>query len=163
MEYKLKFVFLFVIIAMFTTVFFVSCSENKPNNDVSLNTNDLQDDISDVSQIVISSEDLDDAQNIGEGNTVFKFEVVDAQENSTIWNVHTDELTVGDALIEVGLIEGETSAFGLYVKKVNGISADFDADKAYWAFFIDGEIALKGVDSTNIESDKTYAFIYTKA
>jgi hypothetical protein len=103
-----------------------------------------------------------DAQDTGEGQTVFRFEVIGADGNTAAWNVRTDEATVGAALIEVGLIEGEESAYGLYVKAVDGITADYDIDQSYWAFHINGEYAMSGVDATNIETGKTYAFVYTK-
>jgi hypothetical protein len=103
-----------------------------------------------------------EAQDIGEGQTLFRFEVIGADGNTTAWNVHTDEDTIGAALIAVGLIEGEESAYGLYVKTVDGTTADYDVDQTYWAFHIDGEYAMSGVDATDIETGKTYAFVYTK-
>ena len=45
-----------------------------------------------------------------------------------------------------------------YVKKVNGITADYDADQTYWAFYVNGEYATAGVDSTTIEEGATYSF-----
>ena len=42
--------------------------------------------------------------------------------------------------------------------KVNGIVADFDVDKTYWAFYVDGEYATSGVDTTEIETGKEYSF-----
>ena len=66
--------------------------------------------------------------------------------------------TVGDALVELGMIEGEESEYGLYVKTVNGVTADYDKDGVYWAFYIDGEYASSGVDSTEITEGSTYSF-----
>jgi hypothetical protein len=103
----------------------------------------------------------DSAQIIGQGGTVFRFEVTDDTETVTAWDVHTDETTVGAALLEVGLIAGDMFSFGLMVTEVNGLTADFDADGAWWAFYIGGEMAAMGVDSTGIEPDTTYAFVYT--
>ncbi|MBQ2119193.1 MAG: DUF4430 domain-containing protein, partial [Clostridia bacterium] len=54
------------------------------------------------------------------------------------------------------------SAYGLYVKKVNGITADYDTDKAYWAFYLNGEYASTGVDSTDIDENVKYSLVYTK-
>ena len=45
---------------------------------------------------------------------------------------------------------------GLYIKTVNGVTLDYDADGAYWAFYINGEYASTGVDATNIEAGATY-------
>ena len=100
---------------------------------------------------------------VGEGNVVFTFSVVDADGAETFFEVHTDKATVGEALLENNLIEGETSDYGLYVKVVNGVKADYDADGAYWAFYVDGQYAQSGVDTTNIEEGKTYTFKYEKA
>ena len=104
-----------------------------------------------------------DAHNIGEGSTVFTFEMTDEDGNVSAWNVHTNEATVGAALLGVGLIDGDVSDFGLMVTHVNGIRADFTEDGAWWAFYIDGEMAMAGVDSTDIEEGTSYAFVYTPA
>lgn len=95
---------------------------------------------------------------LGKGNSTFTFEVVDKDGNQTNFTIKTDAATVGDALVAENLIEGEESAYGLYVKKVNGITADYDVDGTYWAFYINGEYAMTGVDSTNVEDGATYMF-----
>jgi len=88
----------------------------------------------------------------------FTFIVVDKDGKETSFSISTDKTTVGDALLEKGLIEGEDGAYGLYVKKVNGILADYDVDQTYWAFYINGEYAMSGVDSTEIVEGATYSF-----
>ena len=99
-----------------------------------------------------------DANVLGEGKTVFAFVVVDGDGKETTFEIHTDKATVGEALLEVKLIEGEEGPYGLYVKTVNGITADYDVDQTYWAFYINGEMAMTGVDSTNAEAGATYSF-----
>ncbi len=98
----------------------------------------------------------------GEGATVFYFNVVDKDGNETKFEIHTDKTIVGDALLELGLIEGEAGAYGLYVKKVNGISADYETDGVYWAFYVGDEYGMTGVDLTDIEAGATYAFKVSK-
>lgn len=95
---------------------------------------------------------------VGEGNTVFPFTVVDKDGNETEFEVHTDKETVGEALEELGLIAGDEGEYGLYVKTVNGITADYDADGVYWAFYVNGEYAATGVDSTPIAEGESYSF-----
>ena len=58
----------------------------------------------------------------------------------------------------MGLIAGEDSDYGLYVKTVNGVTVDYDTDGKYWAFYVDGEYAATGVDSTDITAGATYTF-----
>ena len=95
---------------------------------------------------------------VGEGQTQFAFTVVDKDKNETSFEIHTDKEVVGDALLEVGLIAGDESEYGLYVKTVNGITADYDVDQTYWAFYVNGEYATAGVDATAIEEGATYSF-----
>lgn len=95
---------------------------------------------------------------LGEGSTVFPFTVVDREGNETLFEIHTDKETVGEALTELELIAGEEGEFGLYVKTVNGITADYDKDGVYWAFYINGEYAPTGVDVTAITEGDSYSF-----
>ena len=96
------------------------------------------------------------ATSVGEGQTAFLFTVVDADGKETAFDVHTDETTVGAALLALGLIDGDDSEYGLYVKTVNGLTVDYDKDGKYWAFYVDGEYAATGVDSTDIAAGSTY-------
>lgn len=95
---------------------------------------------------------------LGTGSTKFSLTVVDQEGSETQFEIHTDKTTVGEALLELGLIDGEESEYGLYVKTVNGITADYDTDGTYWAFYINGEYASSGVDSTTITEGESYSF-----
>lgn len=95
---------------------------------------------------------------IGEGEKQFNFTVIDIDGNVTAFDVRTDAETVGEALLENGLISGDEGPYGLYTKVVNGIEADYDKDGTYWSFYIDGEYAMTGVDRTAVEDSKTYTF-----
>lgn len=95
---------------------------------------------------------------IGEGAKSFLFEVVDQDGGTASFQVSTDADTVGAALLDAGLVAGEDSAYGLYVKTVNGVTLDYDTDGMYWAFYVDGEYASTGVDQTEIIDGATYSF-----
>ena len=95
---------------------------------------------------------------VGTGDKEFTFTVVDAEGKETVFEVKTDKTTVGEALVEEGLIVGEESEYGLYVKTVNGITVDYDTDGKYWAFYVNDEYATSGVDSTDIVEGDSYAF-----
>ena len=95
---------------------------------------------------------------LGEGEIAFNFTVVDKDGNETHFVIHTDKATVGEALFEHELIEGDMGEFGLFVKTVNGITADYDVDQTYWAFYVDGEYAMSGVDTTEVVAAGDYAF-----
>ena len=105
----------------------------------------------------------DEVITVGEGATSFSFTVTFLDGTGKQYTVKTDETTVGAALLKVGLIAGSESQYGLMVEKVDGVKLEYTADKAYWAFYMDGEYAMTGVDSTNIESGKAYGFTATPA
>ena len=83
-------------------------------------------------------------------------------ESAITFTVHTDKATVGEALLEHKLISGDESQYGLYIKTVNGILADYDVDQSYWSFYVNGEYALSGVDTTEIDETAKYQLVYTK-
>lgn len=95
---------------------------------------------------------------LGEGAKQFNFTVVDKEGNQTEFEIHTDKETVGEALLDLGLIVGEDGAYGLYVKTVNGITADYETDGTYWAFYVNDEYATSGVDTTVIAEGEEYSF-----
>ena len=99
---------------------------------------------------------------LGEGSRQFQFGVMDLEKNETWFEIHTDEETVGAALLKLELIEGEEGPYGLYVKTVNGISADYDKDKVYWAFYVNDDYGMTGVDMTEIEEGTLYSFRMAK-
>lgn len=94
---------------------------------------------------------------LGEGATVFALEVTDLDGQVSAFEIHTDKETVGEALQEVGLVEGEVGQYGLYITTVNGLTLDWDKDNKYWAFYIDGEYAVTSVDSTAIKTGSVYS------
>lgn len=111
---------------------------------------------------VTTAAEAADVKKLGEGNTVFVFTVTDKDGKETVFEISTDKAVVGEALQELGLIEGDEGAYGLYVKKVNGITADYDTDGTYWAFYVNGEYAMTGVDVTDIKAGDTYSFKIAK-
>lgn len=98
---------------------------------------------------------------LGEGKTTVKVEVK-AGEHSVTLTIRTDRTILGDALTDHNLIEGENGAYGLYVKKVNGITADYDVDQSYWGFYKNGEYMMTGVDTTTIADGEHYELVYEK-
>ena len=82
--------------------------------------------------------------------------------NTVKFTIHTDAETLAAALLENELVEGEDSQYGLYIKKVNGILADYDKNGAYWGFYKDGEYLMSGADSTYIADGDCYEIVYEK-
>lgn len=112
---------------------------------------------------VVTDGTVADGATVGKGATAFTVEVAQLDGTSITFTVNTDKATVGEALLELGIVAGDDTEYGLYVKTVNGVTLDYDTDGAYWAFYINGEYAMTGVDATNIEAGAIYALKAEKA
>ena len=147
--------FLCTVLIAATALFATGCKNSEKE------TPDTSDKVTTETDTTVSDPAADEGDGktvLGEGKTKFNFKVVDKDGSETAFEINTDKKTVGDALIELGLIEGDAGDFGLYVKKVNGILADYDTNGTYWAFYVNGEYAMSGVDTTNVEAGAEYAF-----
>ncbi len=98
---------------------------------------------------------------MGEGAKTLSV-TVEAGERSVVFTVKTDREMLGDALADHGLVDGEEGEFGLYLKYVNGIFADYDTNKSYWTLYIGEEYAMTGVDTTPTTDGGTYKLVYVK-
>lgn len=98
-----------------------------------------------------------------EANISITLEVVGPDGTSKEFAISTDpKNNLRQALEAEGLIAGDESEFGLYVKVVNGITADYDVDGSWWGLYKDGEMLMTGVDSTPIADGDHFEFIYSK-
>ena len=88
--------------------------------------------------------------------------LVTAEEQTLTFTIHTDKTTLGEALGEHNLIDGEEGAYGMYVKYVNGIEADYNVDQTYWGVFLNGVLAPTGVDGITITDGGEYELRKTK-
>lgn len=94
---------------------------------------------------------------LGEGATVLTV-VVSAEDKEVTFTVNTDKTTVGAALSELGLIKG---ADGMYTV-VNGMTADYNVDQTYWAFYENDAYAMTGMDDTTIVAGVIYKLVRSK-
>ena len=99
---------------------------------------------------------------LGEGAHTFYLDVTKSDGTTSNFVIHSDDQYVGEALTGLKLIDGELAGYGMYVKTVDGETLDWDADGMYWAFYVDGEYATTGVDTTPITDGATYALTATK-
>lgn len=100
-------------------------------------------------------------RSLGEGAKTIRVQVI-ADGSSVTFTLHTDADTLGAALLAENLIEGDKSTYGLYIKKVNGITADYDVNRAYWSISKDGDDLMTGADSEKISDGAHYELTYTK-
>lgn len=92
-----------------------------------------------------------------------EFTVTNAEGESQTFTLEvTDGEKLGDALVEAGLISQEEADAG-FVTTVNGETADWDKDKAWWCLNdASGEMTSVGVADIELHDGDSYAFVYTK-
>ena len=109
-------------------------------------------------EVSYPTEAITEGAEFGEGDKSFTLEVTGEDANVISCVVYTNASTVGEALTALNLIDGDDSEYGLYVKSVNNMTYSYETDGKYWAFYVDGEYAVNGVDDTEITDGSTYAF-----
>lgn len=87
---------------------------------------------------------------------------VKVEEKSVTFTLKTDKETLADSLLEHSLVSGEDGPYGLYVKEVNGIVADYDVDGAYWSLYKGGEACMTGVSGITVSDGEHYELVYSK-
>ena len=120
-----------------------------------------------VSSEAVSSEagssDAVSGEESSEAAAEATFTVVDADGNSTeIALSITEGEKLSDALVAAGVISKEEAAAG-FVTTVNGVTADYNADGAWWCLTdAAGEMTTVGVADIELHNGDSYAFTYTK-
>ncbi len=148
-----------VLLSVLTLLCFVACgsqitsTEELPESAAS-NETAITDAVSELESFWQDAKYTEDTV-LGEGEVTFMLEVI-VGDNHVTFTVNTDKKILGDALLENGLIAGEDSQYGLYVKEVNGITADYNVNQYYWTFTKNGEMMMTGVDGETIKNNAHY-------
>ena len=93
----------------------------------------------------------------------FTFTVTGADGESTVLTLDAaDGEKLSTALAEAGIISQEEAEAG-FVTTVNGETADYDKDQAWWCLTdAAGEMTTVGVADIELHDGDSYAFTYTK-
>lgn len=100
-----------------------------------------------------------------QGGKSCTLEVVDDNGDTTTYELSTDveylrELMDEAAENEDFSYEGEEGDYGLYIETVNGLTADYDTDGAYWAIYVNGEYGQNSADLQPVADGDTYRLSY---
>lgn len=114
-----------------------------------------------VSSVAASSEAA--SAEASEAKVKAQFTVTGADGESQTFDLEvTDGEKLSDALTEAGIISEEEAAAG-FVTTVNGETADWDKDSAWWCLTdASGEMTSVGVGDIELHDGDSYAFTYTK-
>jgi hypothetical protein len=94
------------------------------------------------------------------GGKTISVEIVAPPAETKAVEISTDAEFLRQALEERNLIQGDESAYGLFVTVVDGIAAD-SAKQEWWRFTKAGEELLTGVDTTPIQDGEKYEITLT--
>lgn len=84
-----------------------------------------------------------------------------ADETSEEYTIDTTAEFLKEAIegeVELG---GSESEYGFFLESVNGVTADYDADGAYWAIYVNDEYGMYGLDTQPVTDGDSYALVYT--
>lgn len=86
-------------------------------------------------------------------------EIVDDKGEKTVLDLETGKTTLADALVEEGIVE--YAADGLYTT-VNGITADYSKDGAWWCVTKGGIMTTEGMNTLKLSDGDSFEITYTK-
>lgn len=113
-----------------------------------------------ASSVAVSSEAASVAS-AAQATVEFTITAADGSVSSVLLNV-TDGEKLSNALAEAGIISQEEADAG-FVTTVNGETADYNKDKAWWCLTdAAGEMTTVGVADIELHDGDSYAFTYTK-
>ncbi len=98
------------------------------------------------------------------GDKSITIEVVNSKQETTSYDVDTDAEFLRQAMEEADGLEfsGEEGEYGIMLSTVNGETADFEKDGAYWSVMVNGEYGNYGIDQQPIVDGDVYQIVYTK-
>lgn len=94
------------------------------------------------------------------GDKTLSILVIHSDCEQNMLTVQTGAETLRDALEPEGIIAGDESEYGLFVKTVDGETVD-DSQQQWWCITKGGEQLMTGVDNTMIADGEQYEFTLT--
>ena len=157
MKTKILSLVLIVVMCLSFTALLCGCEKEEPQTATQSQADTVESTEDPLWENAMYKEDV----TLDKGATSIDVEVKAGEKAITV-TINTDAENLEDALLGAGLVEGEDGAYGLFIKKVNGIVADYDVDGAYWAMYKDGEYLTKGANETEIVSGDHFELVRTK-
>lgn len=94
---------------------------------------------------------------LNEKTVTFKVILEDGSEKS--YEIKTEKGILAEALVDEGIITYEDSGF---YTTIDGVTADYNADGAWWCITKGGEMLNYGLNDITIKDGETYEATYTK-
>ncbi|MDD6363096.1 MAG: DUF4430 domain-containing protein [Lachnospiraceae bacterium] len=107
------------------------------------------------------------AKNVQKGSKECSLTVTDDSGTSKTYECSTDAEYLRELMDELSAdqtqefsYEGSEGQYGLFINTVNGLTADYDKDHAYWAIYVDGEYAQNGADTQPVNDGDKFELKY---
>lgn len=100
-----------------------------------------------------------------EGSKAITIEVINQAGDSKEYEVKTDAEFLMEAVEETDDLEvlGQEGPYGMMIESVNGETAIYETDGAYWSIMVNGEYGMNGIDTQPIEDGDVFQLVYTLA
>ncbi len=100
-----------------------------------------------------------------QGSKSVTVEVVDDKGTTKPYTIKTDAEFLSQVMDELTAegdfsYEGTDGDYGLYITAINGVTADYDADGAYWSILVNDEYGMFGADSQPVADGDDFKFVY---
>ena len=107
------------------------------------------------------------AKNVQKGSKECSLTVTDDSGTSKTYECSTNAEYLRQLMDELSAeqtqefsYEGSEGQYGLFINTVNGLTADYDKDHAYWAIYVDGEYAQNGADTQPVNDGDKFELKY---
>lgn len=103
-----------------------------------------------------------------QGTKSYTLEVVNKEGESKTYSGKTDAEYLSGLMDELAAegdfsYDGTTSEYGLYITTINGETADYNTDGAYWSIYVNGEYGSYGADAQTVTDGDAFKFAYEVA
>ncbi len=103
-----------------------------------------------------------------QGTKSYTVEVVNKEGESKTYSGKTDAEYLSGLMNELAAAgdfsyDGTTSDYGLYITAINGETADYSVDGAYWSIYVNGEYGSYGADQQPVTDGDSFKFAYESA
>ena len=95
------------------------------------------------------------------GSKTVTIQVIDSAGETASYTVRTDAQYLDQAMDEAQGLSYETDEGGMVIA-VNGETADYTADQAYWAFYVNGEYCSYGITQQPVADGDVFSIEYTR-
>ncbi len=102
------------------------------------------------------------------GTKAYTVEVVNKEGESKTYSGKTDAEYLSGLMDELAAAgdfsyDGSSSEYGLYITAINGETADYSTDGAYWSIYVNGEYGSYGADQQPVADGDSFKFAYEVA